>query len=244
MTMNWLFLYDTHPVLAGRWKYCEEYIGPKLWEYAEKIANVVGRKIVFDLEPGDTITVVDEEHHREISRSVDCTTNKVFEMRQNPSNKWFDYKHHSCGVKYETCLAIHKPQVCSIRGPVIPSEHDITVFRGGDTEDRTTWDRSALYFQVREGEKFVGDSGYSGEPAKVIVAKEEHSSEFKEFLARVKNRHETFHARLKSFNILGHCFRHGVGTDDRMRLHKIAMNAVAGIVAYDYENGHPPFSVR
>ena len=89
----------------------------------------------------------------------------------------------------------------------------------------------------------VGDSGYIGEPTKIVLTKDEHSSEFKSFLERAKNRQETFHSRLKSFNILGGRFRHGVNTKDRLRLHKMAVEAVAGIIQYDYENGHPPFDV-
>jgi hypothetical protein len=234
MTFNWLKGYDTYPVLSGRWKRCEEYIGAKVWDNVVKISEVVKRKIVFKLkEP------------KRLGRTVDCTTFKVFEMRQNPSNKWFDYKHHSCGLKYETCLAIDEPQVCAINGPEIPSMHDITKFRGGEVdEDIEDWNHDALYFQIEEPERYVGDSGYNGEPSKVVVTKDEHSSEFKEFLARAKNRHETFHWRLKSWNILGNCFRHGVSTEDRMRRHGIVVNAIAGIVQYDYENGNPPFTVR
>ena len=234
MTFNWLNLYDTYPVLSGRWKRCEEYIGSKVWDYVAKISEVTKRRIIFKLK-----------EWKRLGRTVDCTTFKVFEMRQDPSNKWFDYKHHSCGVKYETCLAIDEPQVCWIDGPEVPSMHDITKFRGGEVDqDKEDWNQDALYFQIDEDERFVGDSGYNGEPSKVVVTKDEHSSEFKHFLARAKNRHETFHWRLKSWNILGNCFRHGVSTEDRMRRHKIVVNAIAGIVQYDYEYGHPPFTVR
>jgi len=76
-----------------------------------------------------------------------------------------------------------------------------------------------------------------------VVAKDGHSSELKEFIARAKNRQETFHWRLKAFNILGGRFRHGVNTNHRMCLHKMAVEAVAGIIQYDYENGHPPFDI-
>ena len=76
-----------------------------------------------------------------------------------------------------------------------------------------------------------------------MVAKDEHSLELKEFIARAKNRQETFHWRLKAFNILGGRFRHGVNTNDRMCLHKMAVEAVAGIIQYDYENGYPPFDI-
>ena len=62
-------------------------------------------------------------------------------------------------------------------------------------------------------------------------------------MARAKNRQETFRWRLKSFGILGQRFCHGKTTSDRMRLHKMAVELVAGIVQYDYENGHPPFEI-
>lgn len=146
--------------------------------------------------------------------------------------------------KYEFCLATRDPDITWISGPHKPSRHDITVFCGGDAsvkvEER---DQSALYFQLEEGEKCVGDAGYAGEPSKIVVTKDEQSSEFKEFLARIKNRQETYHTRLKSFNILGHRFRHGVNTQERMRLHKMAVWAVSGIIQLDYRNGHPPFDV-
>ena len=146
--------------------------------------------------------------------------------------------------KYEFCLATNEPRITWISGPHAPSIHHITVFRGGDASSGEEHrDQNALYFQLEEGEKLIADSGYLGEPGKIVVTKDEHSSGFKDFMARAKNRQETFHWRLKSFNILGHRFRHGVTTQGRMDLHKMAVEAAAGIIQYDYENGHPPFEV-
>ena len=233
MTMNWLTLYEPYVVMSGRWKYCEEYIGPRVLEYGYKMRDVAIRKVKWVLD-----------HNVELGRTVDCTTNPMQEMRKDPSTDWFDYKTHSCGVKYETCLAIHAPQICSIRGPFKPSIHDITVFRGGTTDKNIEdWDQEALYFKLQDGEKCIGDSGYAGEPSKVVITKDEHSSEFKEFMARAKNRQETFHWRLSAFNILGHRFRHGKSTEEKLKLHKMAFELVTGIIQYDYENGHPPFDV-
>ena len=233
LTMNWLFGYDTYPVLSGRWDYCEETIGEIVIKYGLMMANIGRSKIVFQLN--DDI---------ELGRTVDCATFMTNEMRQDPSSIWYDPKTHSCGLKWEFSLATREPRVTWMRGPFPASIHDITVFRGGDPgtrlEDR---DQSALYFQLGENEKLIGDAGYAGEPSKIVVTRDEHSSEFKEFLARAKNRQETFHWRLKSFNILGHRFRHGVGSEDRMRLHKMAVEAVAGIVQTDYDQGHEPFDI-
>jgi len=61
------------------------------------------------------------------------------------------------------------------------------------------------------------------------------------WLARALARQETFHARLKFFNILGTIFRHGTSTENKMQMHKMALEAVSVLIQYDYENGHPPF---
>jgi hypothetical protein len=133
-----------------------------------------------------------------------------------------------------------------MRGPFPASVHDVTIFRGGKSDqDIEEWDRDALYFKMQElgeGKKGVGDSGYAGEPDKIVCTKPFHSSEFKEFLARVKNREETLHTRLKSFNVLGGRFRHGKNTEDKMALHGVCVEGIAVMVQYDYDK-RPPFQV-
>ena len=84
----------------------------------------------------------------------------------------------------------------------------------------------------------MADSGYAGEPEKIVMTQNEHPKDFKEFLARCKNRQETFHWRLKAFNILGGRFRNGISVK-----HRMAVDVIVGVIQYDYENGHPPFDV-
>ena len=219
MTLQWFYLYPTYPVLSGQWKWCEEFIGSNVVDYGFKMASVGRKKIVFELR--DSV---------QIGRTVDCSTFMIFEMRLDPSSKWFDYKTHSCCLKYEFCLAIYEDRVVWINGPFPPSIHDVTVFRGGNAdESEDAWDHNSLYFKLGGDEQCIADSGYAGEP-KCVLTKEEHSNEFKEFSSRAKNRQETFHWRLKAFNILGGRFRHGKNTLHRMKLHKMAVEAVAGIV--------------
>ena len=43
ITLNWLFGYDTYPVLSARWGCCEEYIGATVIDYFTKMAEL-GRK--------------------------------------------------------------------------------------------------------------------------------------------------------------------------------------------------------
>ena len=87
LTMNWLYLYDTYPVLSARWNCSEEFIGRTLMQYGMLMASVGRSKIVFDLE-----------HDVMLGRTVDCSTFMVQEMRLEPSAKWFDFKTNSCGL--------------------------------------------------------------------------------------------------------------------------------------------------
>ena len=100
-----------------------------------------------------------------------------------------------------------------------------------------------LYILRKPGDRIVGDSGYEGEPSKIVVMKNEHSKEFKKFLARVSSRQETFFKGLKDWKILRERFAYGSTTQERMKLHKMAVEANAVIRQYDYEHGHPPFEV-
>lgn len=68
-------------------------------------------------------------------------------------------------------------------------------------------------------------------------------SEYQEFPLRVFRKHIYQLRTKRSFNILGQRFHHGKSTSQRMRLHKMAVEAVAGIIQFDYENGHPPFDI-
>ena len=87
MALNWLFLYETYPVLSGRWKFAEEYIAKLVVEYSLLIAKLSREKIVFELK--DNIA---------LGRTVDCVNFTCQEMRLDPSSKWFDHKSNSCGL--------------------------------------------------------------------------------------------------------------------------------------------------
>jgi hypothetical protein len=90
-----------------------------------------------------------------------------------------------------------------------------------------------LYFQIPEGKKLIGDSGYKGELSKISTTADAHSAEVKEFFARAKSRQETINTRLKSFNVLSCRFRHGKGVENKLRLHQTCFEAVCVLVQYD-----------
>ncbi len=120
----------------------------------------------------------------------------------------------------------------------------MTVFQGGKEEDKKeNWDQKALYFLIKQGDQIVGDSGYEGKPSKIVVMRDEHSKKFKEFLARFTSHQETFFKGLKDWKILRDCFAYGNTTKERMKLHKMAVKAIAVICQYDYKNGNPPLKV-
>ena len=83
---------------------------------------------------------------------------------------------------------------------------------------------------------------HEGAPEKVTVKREGHTPNVFEFLDRAQNRQESYHSRLENYNILTHRFPHGKSTQDKMNLHKMAVEAVAVIVEYDMRY-HPLFEV-
>ncbi len=86
----------------------------------------------------------------------------------------------------------------------------MTVFQGGKEEDKIeNWDQKDLYFQIKQGDRIVGDNGYEGKSSKIVVMRDEHSKEFKKFLARVASHQETFCKGLKDWKILRDYFAYG-----------------------------------
>ena len=131
-------------------------------------------------------------------------------------------------------------------GGVPPNVQDISLFRGdySGNKDTNSWDPDSLYFQIPDGKRIIADDGLKGEKDKIIMASRWHSDRLKKYIKDAKARQETFHTRLKSFNILGTRFRHGKNTNDKIALHKMAVEALAVVIQYDYENGHPPFDMQ
>ena len=78
----------------------------------------------------------------------------------------------------------------------------------------------------------------------VTITREGQSRELKQWLGRAKNRQESLHSRIKSFNILKQRFRHGrKGTDDKLDLHRTCVEAVCVLVQYDMDCGNPVFDL-
>ena len=143
--------------------------------------------------------------------------------------------------KYEFCLSLAEPKIVWVNGGVPASVGDITLFRGGKVNEE--WDQNSLYHQIPDGKAVIADNGLAGEPDKILVTSPLLPEDLQDYISKAKARQETLHTRLKSLNILYHRFRHGESTEEKMALHKMAVEAISTLVQYDYENGHPPFDM-
>lgn len=108
-------------------------------------------------------------------------------------------------------------------------------FNGGKKKDAHK-NINCLSMRIPEGKRAIADSGLKGS-AKASTPKPGHSKEAKLFMSRVRSRMETLFKRFKDFGILQQRFRHDLD------FHMEILHAVAVIVAYDLENGHPLFDV-
>lgn len=85
-------------MLAGRWKYGEDYIRRAVRENAASIQSLKPRVIRFaGFAEGEIHWV-----------TVDGSNFDTEEFRLDPSTKWYNHKSHSSGVKYEFALAIQR----------------------------------------------------------------------------------------------------------------------------------------
>ncbi|KAL7458959.1 hypothetical protein ACHAWC_011745 [Mediolabrus comicus] len=236
MTFNWLKLYDTEHVLSGRWKRGEEYIRKKTKKISELIQSMMKDVVVFDVN-----MFHDDEVHWLSVDTVDYITE---EFRQTPGTKWWDHKANCAGLKYQYLLAIRHNTCVSVQGPFPAAErHDKTLFCGGtNKEPKETWDKQAVYHQIPEGKKVVGDSAYEGVPEKCTVKRVGQDKAVRDLIDLALCRQETFHGRLSTFAILRHRFRHGKSTENKMAMHKTGHDAVVVITMYDLKH-HPLFEV-
>ena len=230
MTLNWLKAYPTEGTMAGVWDRDEKTIRKKVRAGVRLIASLKETKIRFEDFKEEEIFVVSVD-------GIHCT---IFEPRKDPSTKWYSHKSNSAALTYELAVAIQSNRLVWIRGPLPASQHDITTFRGGKIGEAKS--PNALIFQIPDGTKAIGDSGYRGEPNKISVSRPADTEAVRKFKGRVKARHETFNSRLKAFKILSTRFRHKLSIET-MDEHRVVFVAICVLCQYDMESGHGLFQV-
>ena len=136
-----------------------------------------------------------------------------------------------------------QPYCIWIRGPFKAGEqHDKTVYCGGTADiPIEKRNKNALYFKLPRGKKGVADSAYRAID-NVTIKREGQTKEVQRFIDRALNRQESYHWRLEGYDILKQRFCHGKSTEDKMKLHKMAVEMVAVIVHYDLKH-RPLFEV-
>jgi hypothetical protein len=194
LALNFLKLYESEHVLAGRWKMNEKTLRVVNRATLKSIQWLKEKKVVWGEWGNEDIFII----------SVDGVHCRIQEVRKEPSAKWFDHKSHGAGVAYELGIAIRSGMLVWIKGPFPASTHDITMFRDEANPDHS------LKEKIPTGKRGVGDSGYCGEPHKISTTRAGDTAEVKKFKARVKSRHETFNGRIKFFNVLSTAFRHDI----------------------------------
>jgi hypothetical protein len=182
MTLCWLKLYETEHVMSGRWGFSEEFCRDTVKQTDSRPQCLKAKKIKFG--PFDS--------KRIYFGTVDCVHCETNEFRTDPNSKWYSHKHNGAGVLYEVVVDICRDKIIWTDGSKPASTHDNTFFRGGTQvstnqhKNEATWDKNALYFQIPEGKKLIGDSGYKGEPSKISTTVDEHSDKVKDFFCSSK----------------------------------------------------------
>ena len=92
------FLDETEHVMAGRWKYGEDYIRGTVKENTKKLASLKSKVVKFG-------GFDEEEIHL---CSVDCVNFITQEFRLDPSTKYFNHKDNGPGLKYEFAVALRR----------------------------------------------------------------------------------------------------------------------------------------
>lgn len=233
VAISWLKIYETEEQMAGRWGYGEQHCRETVLDYVKRIQAMKKWKISF----------------RRISKKsrflpVDTVHLRCQEFRCTPDSKWYSFKFSGPGVAFEVVSDPDTGYILWMNGPEPANIDDCVFLRGGKKDKpKSTWKRSALYFHIPSGVKLVGDSAYSSQPDKVTTTKDAHDPKTKKLFARMKSMQETCFKRFKDFKVLRESFRHGTGTDNKLEKIKTSFEAVAVLVQYDIENGHPLFEV-
>ena len=145
--------------------------------------------------------------------------------KDNCGKKWYDQKSSSVGVTYEFALpltlqsvshkcdfTLHVRMIISTfhflanlhigsNGPFPAGDkgiaHDGCLFRVGYIlQDKSTWDKSSLYFHIPSGKKAIGNGLYGGMPKKCSVSKDVHKELTKHMINRAKAMQKTYHRKM------------------------------------------------
>jgi len=221
MAMNFLYRYTTELQRAGMFGVSPHTAGTKTWLYVRKIQALKEKMIVWpeDHEWGEDIFII----------TVDGTHFRIHEPThptKSQDKSYYSFKYKSSGCSYEIGIRVHDGKCVWLNGPFKSSMHDFNIFKNHGLRDK-----------IPNGKRVIADSGYGGLPEVISTPNSFDSVEVAKMKSRARCRHETFNGRLKNFGCLRLGFRHD--------LEKLGpcIEAVAVVVSYQIENGHPLYEV-
>lgn len=204
-------------IMASRFGLSErEVSGEALWKWICRVQALKADKIVWEeaLNQCNAKMII----------SVDGVDFKISEPSTSHFNRdpaWCSNKFKGAGVRYEIGIAIYTSKLVWINGP----------FKCGNNPDTKIFKQYGLRDKIPDGKKGVADRGYKGHEDKLCLPSDNAPQPVKNFLSRVRCRHETFNRRLKSFESMNQVWRHGFCK------HKQAFEAVSIICQIQMDNG-------
>lgn len=231
MAMYFLTLYPKEKQIKVMW--CSRQTFENwVWCYISKVQALKAEKIVWPAHWSDP----NNPFIPYFLFSVDGTHCAVFERQTQTFSR--DEKHHShkfcsAGLMYEVAIDVYHSRIVHIRGPFPAGKSDKAVFM------------EELMAKIPPGSKGIADNGYRSKEdmmeAYLAFPNSYAPKALRKFMGRSRSRHESLYARMKNFEVLKQTFRSKHA--DRDARHKACFEAIAVILQFQFENGHPLMSV-
>ena len=214
MVLRFVKNYNIEEVQATNWRVCVDKVNNCVIYYLKSIQLLKSKKICVGKFKKEIILGFT------INRMHFCT----WEDQKNRTIKVYTHKFNGLGFAYKIRIAIYKDHVLWIKGPVLTSKHDATIFQSD----------GGFHPDIPAEKKGIADSTYKAFN-EMTVHIEGHSKEMTNFINCIHALHKFFNARLKCFKILFETF---CGSWGKKEEHKIIFEAICILVQYDMENGH------
>ena len=191
------------------------------WFFVEKIQALKNEKIVWPENNFDDdiwVMTVDGTH---------CWIQEPQHPTWSQDREYFSHKHGKAGLNYELGISLSESKLIWMNGPFKVGMNDVQIFR----------EKGLLDNLLEKGKMAIGDKGYNGHPGFVSTPNPHDPTAVKKFKSRASKRHETFNARIKTFDCLNGRFRHSV------KRFASCFEAVCVICQYQIEIDYPLFDL-
>lgn len=234
MAIHLLANYPEEEIAEGIFKICDRTWRTWVWSIVKKIHMLKPEVIVWPKKWTNPENPEDDSQTI-FTISVDgthCPINEPTHEEFSENTQYYSHKFHKAGLDYEVAISIYTGNCVWVAGPYPAGKNDISVFRHRLKQKILDSRQSGVQHRA------LGDKGYRGERDVLSVPSSHDTPEVRDFKSRALSRHETFNARLKTFDCLDDTFRH-----PDLEKHQWCFDAVSVIVQLQLENGFPLFKV-